>query len=82
MTDFTDEQREALATLTVAYPAGITLTEDRLDAIAVCEGLVESGHAVRVASKDFEGRGYQLSPEMAAAHRLLIADRADAATKN
>ena len=30
MTDFTDEQKETLATLTIAYPAGITLTDDRV----------------------------------------------------
>jgi hypothetical protein len=82
MTDFTDEQQTAIATLTVAYPAGITLTEDRVDDIAVCDGLVATGHALRVEGDDFEGRGYQLSTEMAAAHRQVIADRADEAGKN
>ncbi len=79
MTDLTDKEQEALATLTVVYPAGIVLTEDLVDAIAVCDELVESGHAVRIEGDDFEGRGYQLSPEMAAAHQQVISDRADQA---
>ena len=58
------------------------LTEDRIDAITVCEGLVATGHAVAVESDDFEGKGYQLSPEMAAAHRQVIDDRAAEAVQN
>jgi hypothetical protein len=68
--------------VTLAYPAGITLTEDRVDAIAVCDSLVATGHAVAVESDDFEGKGYQLSPQMAAAHRQVITDRADQAGQN
>jgi hypothetical protein len=82
VTDFTDEQQAAINTLTVVYPRGITLTEDRVDDIAVCDSLVESGHAVRIESDDFEGTGYQLSPEMAVAHRQVIAERADQAGRN
>ena len=82
MTEFSDEQQAALATLTLAYPAGITLTEDRVDDIAVCDSLVATGHAVAVESDDFEGKGYQLSPEMAAAHHQVIADKADEAGMN
>jgi hypothetical protein len=37
---------------------------------------------VRVEGEDFEGHGYQLSPEMAAAHRQVISDRADQAGQN
>ena len=78
----TEEQQAALATLTIAYPAGISLTEDRVDEIEVCDGLVESGHAVRVESDDFDGNGYQLSPEIAQAHHRLIEQRADEAGQN
>lgn len=74
------EQQEALANLTVTYPAGVALTDDR--GIAVYESLVESGHAVRIESDDFEGRGYQLSSEMAEAHRQVIANGADQAGRN
>jgi hypothetical protein len=80
VTEFTDEQLEAFARLTLAYPAGFAITEDR--AIPVYDSLVESGHAVRVESDDFEGKGYQLSAEMAAAHRQVITDRADQAGQN
>ena len=78
----TEEQQRALATLTIAYPAGISLTEDRVDEIEVCDGLVESGHAVRIESDDYDGKGYQLSPEMAEAHRRVIEQRADEAGQN
>jgi hypothetical protein len=37
--------------------------------VEVCESLVATGHAVRIEGDDFEGVGYQLSPEMAEAHR-------------
>jgi hypothetical protein len=37
---------------------------------------------VRVEGDDFEGRGYQLSPQMAEAHRQLITKGADAAGQN
>jgi hypothetical protein len=81
MTEFSEQQQAALATLTTVYPAGIALTEDRVDDIAVCDSLVAAGHAVAVESADFEGKGYQLSAEMAAAH-AKITDRADRAGQN
>ena len=59
--------------------------EDRVDDIAVCDSLVELGHAARVEGDEFEGqgyRGYVLSEEMAEAHRLLIADGANQAWQN
>jgi len=43
---------------------------------------VESGHAVRIESDDFEGRGYQLSERMAEAHRQVNSDRADRANES
>ena len=43
MTDFTEEQQAALATLTVEYPRGITLTDDRVHDIEVCDQLVSRG---------------------------------------
>jgi fructose-specific phosphotransferase system component IIB len=78
----TDEQQEALARLTVAYPAGLAYTDDRVEAIKVYDGLVESGHAVKVESDDIDGVGYQLSPEMVEAHRGVIEQRADEAGQN
>jgi hypothetical protein len=82
MTDFDEEQLAALATLTLLYPAGITLSEDHAGDIEVCEGLVDSGHAVRVEGSELEGKGYQLSPVMAEAHRRNIAEAADEAGRN
>jgi hypothetical protein len=82
MTEFTEEQLQALGTLTLYWPYGIALSEDRAGDIATCETLVESGHAVRVESDDFEGRGYVLSEEMAEAHRQLISDGAAQAGLN
>jgi hypothetical protein len=83
MTDLTRDEREALVLLTLAYPAGLVYDPDHHgEACEVYEGLVESGHAIRIRSDDFEGVGYQLSEEMAAAHAKLITDRADAAGQN
>jgi hypothetical protein len=77
MMNFSDEQQAAIATLTGALPGGITLTEDRVQEIKVCGELVESGHAMRVESDDFEGVGFQLSEELAEAHRRVLERRAD-----
>jgi hypothetical protein len=82
VTGFNVDEQEALALLTSCYPAGIAFTEDRGEAIEVCEALVASGHAIRIRSDDFEGIGYQLSLEMAAAHQQVIAARADEAGQN
>jgi hypothetical protein len=82
MTDFEDEQLSALATLTLIYPAGITLTEDRVDDIAVCESLIDSGHAVRVESDEIEGKAFQLSPVMVEAYRRNIAAAEGQAGRN
>jgi hypothetical protein len=38
--------------------------------------------SVRIKSDDFEGKGYQLSPEAVAAHQMLIDARADQAGMN
>jgi hypothetical protein len=48
----------------------------------VCDSLVESGHAVRIESDDFDGVGYQLSAEMAETHRRVIDERADETAMN
>ena len=78
----THEHEKTLATLTIAYPGGVVIGEDRVEDIEVCEGLVESGHLVRVEWDGFDGQGYQLSAEMAEAHRRVIRDRADEAGQN
>jgi hypothetical protein len=70
----------ALVTLTLAYRNAISLTEDRVHDVEVCDSLVRSGHAVRFASDD--GTGYALSERMAAAHRQLVEQRADEAGMN
>jgi hypothetical protein len=78
ITDFTEDQKAALATLTAAYPAVVTI-EDEHD-IGTCDSLVMSGHAVRVESDDFEGPGYRLSEAMAEVTRRAaqqLADEAD-----
>jgi hypothetical protein len=73
----------ALVLLTLAYPVGLVYDPDyHGEACEVYEGLVESGHAIRIRSDDFEGVAYQLSPEMAEAHRRVIASRADQAGQN
>jgi hypothetical protein len=80
VTNLDADQQEALANLSVAYPAGLMFTEDRGDAIAVYESLVESGHAVRVDLD--EGRGFQLSEQMAEAHRRVASNGVDQASQN
>jgi hypothetical protein len=82
MTNLTRDEREALVLLTLAYPAGLVYPEDRGESVEVFEALVENGRAIRIRSDDFEGVGYQLSPEMAEAHRRVIANRADRAGQN
>ena len=81
MTQFSDKQMAAMATLTLVYPAGISLAEDRTDDIATLDSLVESGHVVTI-SGHFDGDGYRLSPAMAEAHRQLISNGADQAAQN
>jgi hypothetical protein len=82
MTSFSDEQQAAIATLILEYPNGITLTDDRIRDIAVCDSLVDTGHAVRIESDDVDGVAYQLSPEMAEAHRRMVEQRASEAEQN
>jgi hypothetical protein len=82
MTDLTRDEREALVLLSLTYPAAVAYVEDRGEAIEVFEELVERKRAIRIRSDDFEGVAYQLSPEMAEAHRRVIANRADRAGLN
>jgi hypothetical protein len=83
VTSLNRDEREALALLTLVYPAGVAFTADRGEAIEVCEELVEVGYAVRVEGDDFPGMiAFQLSPEMAEAHRRVIANGADQAGMN
>jgi hypothetical protein len=82
MTNFTDEQQEALARLTDVYPAGIAYTDDRVEAIKVFDSLVKSGHVVRIESDEIDGVAFQLSEEMAEAHRRLLEQRAREAANN
>jgi hypothetical protein len=83
MTDLTRDEREALVLLTLAYPTGLVYDPDHHgEAVDVYEGLVASGRAIRIRSDDFEGVGYQLSPEMVEANRRVIINRADKAGQN
>ncbi len=80
MTEFTEDQKTLLAALTLAYPAGFTYGDDKKDARAVAESLVESGHLVHIELE--RGSGYQLAPEMAEAQRVLTARQAEQAALN
>jgi hypothetical protein len=67
----------------LAYPAGLLYDPDRSgEACDVYEELVAMRRAIRIESDDFEGVGYQLSPEMAEAHRQVISNGADQANQN
>ena len=71
-----------MASITLSYPNGIALTDDRVEDIQVCDSLVESGHAIRIDSDDIDGVGYQLSEEMAEALRRILEQMADEAANN
>jgi hypothetical protein len=77
----TEAQLRALAALTYAYPSGFTYGEDKIEARALLDGLVESGH---LHATDLDGgeRGYQLSEELAKAHLVTAARQAEQAAAN
>jgi len=52
MTEFSDEQMAALATLTLLHPLGVQVDPDDVE---TCESLAAGGHARRVEGDDFEG---------------------------
>jgi hypothetical protein len=77
----TEVQTKALAALTHAYPSGFFYGEDKVEARALLDGLVESGH---LHATDLDGgeRGYQLSQELAKADLVTAARQAEQASAN
>lgn len=64
-TPLTEQELAALATAYELAPTGFALSPDRVEDIAVCDGLVERGSLA--AFEVEEGSGYRLSDELAAA---------------